>query len=173
VADPVRVSETPRSSAPIGQVDYLKARFEKSIVGLGKIEHVADHLGHALIFLQTGSMPNIERMQMKSMLSNWVLGLSLALVPPAWADTQHASHSGTEHAAMLTEGVVKKVDKAQGKLTIKHGPLENLGMPAMTMVFRVQDAGWLEQVKHGDNVRFLADRVNGVFTVTTLEVVKP
>ncbi len=110
---------------------------------------------------------------MKSILSNWVLGLSLALVPPAWADTQHASHSGAEHAAMLTEGVVKKVDKAQRRLTIKHGPLENLDMPAMTMVFRVQDVSWLDQVKPGDSIRFLADRVDGVFTVTTLEVVKP
>lgn len=75
---------------------------------------------------------------MKSILNDLLLGLSLALVLPAWADTQHASHSGAEHAAMLTEGVVKKVDKAQGKLTIKHGPLDNLGMPAMTMVFSGQ-----------------------------------
>lgn len=111
---------------------------------------------------------------MKSILNNLLLGLSLALVLPAWADTQHASHAGSaDHAAMLTEGVVKKVDKPQGKLTLKHGPLENLDMPGMTMVFRVQDAGWLDQIKPGDNIRFLADRVNGVFTVTALEVVKP
>ena len=111
---------------------------------------------------------------MKSILNSLVLGLSLTLGLPAWADTQHASHNGAaDHAAMLTEGVVKKVDKAQGKLTLKHGPLENLGMPAMTMVFRVRDANWLDQVKPGDTVRFRADRVNGAFTVTTLEVVKP
>ncbi|MDP1926982.1 MAG: copper-binding protein [Thiobacillus sp.] len=111
---------------------------------------------------------------MKSILNNLVLGLSLALVLPAWADTQHAGHAGSaDHAAMLTEGVVKKVDKAQGKLTLKHGPLENLDMPGMTMVFRVQDASWLDRVKPGDTIRFLADRVDGVFTVTTLEVVNP
>jgi Cu/Ag efflux protein CusF len=111
---------------------------------------------------------------MKSILNNLVLGLSLALVLPAWADTHHPSHAdAANHAAMLTEGVVKKVDKAQGKLTLKHGPLENLDMPGMTMVFRVQDVSWLDQIKPGDTVRFLADRVNGVFTVTALEVVKP
>lgn len=111
---------------------------------------------------------------MKAVLTTLVLGLSLTLGLPAWADTEHASHSGTaDHAALPSEGVVKKVDKAQGKLTIKHGPLENLGMPAMTMVFRVQDTAWLEQLKPGDTVRFLADRVNGAFTVTTLEVVNP
>ncbi|WP_296753828.1 copper-binding protein [Thiobacillus sp.] len=46
-------------------------------------------------------------------------------------------------------------------------------MPAMTMVFRVQDTAWLEQLKPGDNIRFLAGRVNGAFTVTTLELVNP
>lgn len=105
---------------------------------------------------------------MKSILNNFVLGLSLALALPAWAGTHHPSH-----AAMLTEGVVKKVNKVQSKLTLKHGPLENLDMPGMTMVFRVQDVSWLDRVKPGDTIRFLADRVNGAFTVTTLEVVNP
>jgi Cu(I)/Ag(I) efflux system protein CusF len=110
---------------------------------------------------------------MKPILTTLALGLSLTLGLPAWADTQHASHAGSaDHAATLTEGVVKKVDKAQGKLTLKHGPLENLGMPGMTMVFRVQDATWLDQLKPGDTIRFLADRVNGVFTLTQLETVQ-
>lgn len=111
---------------------------------------------------------------MKPMLKILALGLILNTGLPAWADAQHTSHVGTaEHPAPLAEGLVKKVDKAQGKLTLKHGPLANLEMPGMTMVFRVQDANWLDQVKPGDTIRFLADRVNGVFTVTTLEVVKP
>lgn len=111
---------------------------------------------------------------MKSILNNFVLGLSLALALPAWAGTHHPSHAGAaNHATMLTEGVVKKVDKVQSKLTLKHGPLENLDMPGMTMVFRVQDVSWLDRVKPGDTIRFLADRVNGAFTVTTLEVVNP
>lgn len=111
---------------------------------------------------------------MKPILNTLVLGLSLTLGLPAWADAQHAEHViAAGPTTTLSEGVVKKVDKAQGKLTIKHGPLENLGMPGMTMVFRVQDASWLDQVKPGDNIRFLADKVNGALTVTTLEVVKP
>lgn len=110
---------------------------------------------------------------MKPILTTLALGLSLSLGTPAWAEMQHMDHGGvTNHTAMLSEGVVKKVDKAQGKLTLKHGPLENLGMPGMTMVFRVQDAGWLDQVKPGDTIRFLADRVNGLFTVTQLETVQ-
>lgn len=111
---------------------------------------------------------------MKSTLTSIALGLGLALGLPAWAEPNHPAHVGaTEHATPLSEGVVRKVDKAQGKLTLKHGPLENIDMPGMTMVFRVQDANWLDQVKPGDTIRFRADRMNGTFTVTTFEVVKP
>lgn len=111
---------------------------------------------------------------MKPVLTALLMSLSLTPGLPAWADSQHAEHvKAADHTASLSEGVVKKVDKAQGKLTLRHGPLQNLEMPGMTMVFRVQDANWLDQVKPGDSVRFLADRVNGVFTVTALEVVNP
>ncbi|MFO7597639.1 MAG: copper-binding protein [Desulfocurvibacter africanus] len=111
---------------------------------------------------------------MRTMLNSLAFGLSLTLALPAWADTQHARHAAAgDHSTALAEGLVRKVDKAQGKLTLKHGPLANLEMPGMTMVFRVQDANWLDQVKPGDTIHFLADRVNGEFTVTTLEVVKP
>ncbi|MGK2951290.1 MAG: copper-binding protein [Thiobacillus sp.] len=111
---------------------------------------------------------------MRPLLNALALGLSLTLGMPVWADTQHALHvAAADHPTALAEGLVKKIDKSQGKLTLKHGPLANLEMPGMTMVFRVQDANWLDQVNPGDTIRFLADRVNGVFTVTTLEVVKP
>lgn len=112
---------------------------------------------------------------MKPVLTTLILGFVLG--QPVWANAHHESVGGAkDHAAAsvaLSDGQVKKVDKAQGKLTIRHGPLENLGMPAMTMVFRVQDPGWLDRVEPGDNIRFLADRVNGVYTVTTLEAVSP
>lgn len=71
--------------------------------------------------------------------------------------------------ATLSDGLVKKVDKDQGKITLKHGPLENMGMPGMTMVFRVQDASMLDQIKPGDKVRFYAESMNGALTVTKLE----
>jgi Cu/Ag efflux protein CusF len=72
----------------------------------------------------------------------------------------------------MTDGEVKKVDKDAGKLTIKHGPLTNLDMPGMTMVFRVKDPAMLDQVKEGDKIRFVADRVNGAITVVELKAVK-
>jgi Cu(I)/Ag(I) efflux system protein CusF len=72
----------------------------------------------------------------------------------------------------MSEGEVKNVDKDAGKLTIKHGELKNLGMPGMTMVFRVKDPAMLGQVKVGDKIHFVADKVGGTLTVTSLEVAK-
>jgi Cu/Ag efflux protein CusF len=64
---------------------------------------------------------------------------------------------------------VRKVDKEAKKITLKHGPIPNLDMPAMTMVFRVQDPAMLEQVKAGDKVRFAAENIKGQITVTRIE----
>lgn len=65
----------------------------------------------------------------------------------------------------LADGEVRKVDAANGKLTIRHGPLAELGMDAMTMVFRAADPAMLERVRTGDRIRFRAKRVDGVLTV--------
>ena len=72
-------------------------------------------------------------------------------------------------ASPMSSGEVKKVDKDAGKITIKHGPLANLDMPAMTMVFRVQDAVMLDQVKADDKVNFIAEKANGVIMITRIE----
>ncbi|MBF3543261.1 copper-binding protein, partial [Burkholderia pseudomallei] len=69
-----------------------------------------------------------------------------------------APQAGAAHVGM-SHGEVKKVDTAAGKLTIKHGPIENLGMGAMTMVFKVKDPAMLSQVKAGDTIDFVADEV--------------
>lgn len=68
-----------------------------------------------------------------------------------------------------TTGTVEKVDTAQGKITIDHGPIKNLGMDAMTMVFRAQDPALLQGLKAGDKVQFTADRVNGQISVTSIK----
>lgn len=92
----------------------------------------------------------------------------------AQSSHDHRASPAAESAkpAASSEGTVRKIDKTAGKLTIAHGPLENLGMPGMTMAFRVSDAAMLDQVKVGDKIRFIADRVDGVFSVTKLEVAK-
>ena len=74
--------------------------------------------------------------------------------------------------APMVSGKVEKVDAAQGKITIDHGPIPNLNMDAMSMVFRAGDPAMLKQVKQGDKVQFSADRVNGQITVTKIQKAK-
>ena len=74
--------------------------------------------------------------------------------------------------AQLADGEIRKVDKDAKKITIKHGPMPNLDMPPMTMVFQVRDAAMLEQVKPGDKVKFSAEKLGGAYTVTRIEAAK-
>jgi Cu(I)/Ag(I) efflux system protein CusF len=75
-------------------------------------------------------------------------------------------------AAEPTEAEVRKVDLAARKITLKHGEIKNLEMPPMTMVFQVPDPALLGGIKVGDKVRFTADKVNGAYTVLTLQPAK-
>ena len=70
--------------------------------------------------------------------------------------------------AAPVNGQVTKVDAAQGKITLKHGPIKNLDMDSMTMVFLAGDPAMLKAVKPGDRVVFEAERVNGRITITKL-----
>lgn len=71
--------------------------------------------------------------------------------------------------ASVTDGEVTKIDASAGKVTLKHGPIKNLDMDGMTMVFRVKEAEMLKGVKVGDKVKFEADRVDGQITVTKMQ----
>ena len=103
------------------------------------------------------------------------LGLVVPLAATAANDgaaSRKSDSAATGANASMSTGEVKKVDKDAGKVTVKHGPLENLGMPGMTMVFRVQDPGMLDQVKEGDKINFIADKINGALTITRVEPAK-
>ena len=105
-----------------------------------------------------------------------------ALVIPAAAGAETSAADRTVHqsaaasaaaaAAPLADGEVRKIDKEQGKVTLRHGPIAKLDMPAMTMVFKVADGKMLDTLKEGDKVRFAAEKVNGAFTVTAIEVTR-
>ena len=102
--------------------------------------------------------------------------LAIAAVP--LAAPARAAEAGIRDAAVqlaqaapaaLTDGEIRKVDKAAKKLTIKHGPIANLDMPPMTMVFQVKDAKLLDRVKVGDKVKFRAEKEGGAYVVTAIE----
>jgi Cu(I)/Ag(I) efflux system protein CusF len=106
--------------------------------------------------------------------------VSIAIAASGVAQAQSASsptsdhaahHSGNAPTAPQTDGEVRKVDKENNKITLKHGEITNLGMPAMTMVFRVNDAALLDTVQVGAKVRFTAAKDSAGFIVTAIETV--
>jgi Cu/Ag efflux protein CusF len=101
-----------------------------------------------------------------------VVALATALPVVSSATTHTAAEAHAAHHATLAEGEVRRVDAEAKKLTIRHGPIVNLDMPAMTMVFQVRDSKLLEEVKAGDKIRFAADKVDGAYVLTQLERVQ-
>ncbi|CEJ83470.1 conserved exported hypothetical protein [Hyphomicrobium sp. GJ21] len=71
-----------------------------------------------------------------------------------------------------TQGQVTKIDQGQNKVTLKHGPIENLDMDGMAMVFVAAAPAMLKAVKVRDEVKFEAEGVNGRLTVTKRERAK-
>lgn len=98
------------------------------------------------------------------------VAFSGAVLAQAAADhsSHHANSTGKTSVSEMSEGEVRKLDKAGGKITLKHGPIRNLEMPAMTMVFLVPDATQLDKVKVGDKVRFIATNPGGKLTLTEI-----
>jgi Cu/Ag efflux protein CusF len=74
--------------------------------------------------------------------------------------------SGTETAAELSEGEVLRWDARSSKVTLRHGPIANLGMPPMTMVFKVQNADQGSALQPGMKVRFKAEQLQGAYVLT-------
>lgn len=87
-------------------------------------------------------------------------GMNMSTKPPA------AKATPTD---ALTDAEVKKVDVSTGMVTLKHGALDNVGMPPMTMAFKAKDAGMLKRVHEGDKVKVRVENVNGAMTVVKME----
>ena len=106
----------------------------------------------------------------------FVTSTALALPPAAAAQSEHVAHhegtAPTQPEAAMTNGVVRRVDKVSGSVTIAHEALTNLKMPKMTMTFLVKERASLDGLKEGSRIRFVAQNVNGTLTVVALEQVK-
>ena len=91
---------------------------------------------------------------------------TLALLLPSLMPLASWSQSDDKVA-----GEVRKVDRDNQKITIKHGEIKSMDMPPMTMVFTVKDPALLEAAKPGDKVRFGVAREGGKFVVSAIEAV--
>lgn len=107
-----------------------------------------------------------------------ILGVVFAALvmgaPAAYAHdhSKSAPAAAAQSQGAMAEGEVRKIDKEQRKVTVKHGEIKSLEMPPMTMVFRVKDAALLDKVKEGDKIMFAAEKIEGNITITQIEAVK-
>lgn len=75
-------------------------------------------------------------------------------------------------AEELSEGIVKKIDAPTQRIMLAHGPIKNLGMMPMTMMFKVKEPAMLKAVSVGDKVRFRVEDIGGNYTITRLEAAR-
>lgn len=69
----------------------------------------------------------------------------------------------------MADAEVRKVDKDAKKVTLKHGPIKNLDMPPMTMVFQVRDEKLFDKLVSGEKIKFTAEQLQGAYVVTGVE----
>lgn len=91
---------------------------------------------------------------------------AIAATPMEGMDMKPASQS--KQTAKPVAAEIKKIDLQAGKVTLKHGPIDNLGMGAMTMSFPVKDQAALKNFKEGEKVSATFDNVDGTPTVVDL-----
>ena len=101
---------------------------------------------------------------MKFYFPNYFLALLVSLGNLFWSVSAFADTD-----LFMAEGVVKKIDAENRKITIKHGEIKNLEMPGMTMVFRLQESISADKLQAGDKVRFHVEKMEGAFVITELQ----
>ena len=98
---------------------------------------------------------------------------AVAPVPTSSASASASTSTSTSSTtADMADGEVRKVDKENKKITLKHGAIKNLDMPGMTMVFGVKDAAMLDKLKAGDKVKFKAEQTGTAIIVTEIQPAK-
>lgn len=106
----------------------------------------------------------------------------LVIVPTALAavsmpaSPQATVELAANHAANAEEmasGEVRRIEKGQNTITLKHGAISSISMPPMTMTFKVRDPALLERVRFGDKILFRAEVArDGTTYVVALEPVR-
>jgi len=108
---------------------------------------------------------------MKSVLRALAFASLLFSLPVLSADksADKSADQSADQSADLAEGTVKKIDVAGQRVMLAHGPIANLGMPPMTMMFKLKDAAMLKKLKDGDKVRFRVEDVGGEYTIVRID----
>lgn len=103
-----------------------------------------------------------------------------AAAPAAPAAQETPGNTSADHSELndlndlsdLSNGEITRWDPRTLKVTIRHGEIKNLGMPPMTMVFRVNDASMLAPFQPGDKVLFRVEQQSGGYFITRMEAAR-
>ncbi len=83
-------------------------------------------------------------------------------------DMDSTTGAGSQVGSFDTSGVVKQINPGEGKVKIEHSPIDRLGMPAMTMIFRVEDPAQLAALEKGAEIDFDVDNTAAGFSITRI-----
>ena len=110
------------------------------------------------------------------LLAATALATTLPAMAQTAADHSKMDHSKMEHGKMgmaatsaVADGEVRKIDKENGKITIRHGEIKHMDMPPMTMVFTAKDKALLDKVQVGQKIQFTVVHEGGKMVVTDMQ----
>lgn len=98
---------------------------------------------------------------MKYLLAMTAVAVLLASAAPPAKAQMKGVHKGT--------GMVTSVDRAGGKVTLKHDPIKSLNWPTMTMVFAVKDKAMLDKLAKDRKVEFEFVQQDQQFLITSIK----
>lgn len=105
--------------------------------------------------------------KIRSVAARALIASGVALAGLALQSTYVQASDKTANVTGSATGEVRRVDAAAGKVTIKHGAISALELPAITLVYQATPV-LLIDIKPGDRVRFTAARQNGTYIVTEI-----
>lgn len=102
-------------------------------------------------------------------------GSGAASMPGMQHGSGNAAEMEKEHAhigqpgAVLADGEVREIRRDSGRISLSHGAVPSMGLPAMTMVYRARDPAMLDRLSVGDRVRFAAEKSGDALTLMRVE----
>lgn len=90
----------------------------------------------------------------------------------AWASHDRPAKAAKDATAPMTDGEVRRVDRAAAELMIRHAALEDLQLPAMTMLFQVPSPDMLKGLAPGDRVKFRAEKSGTGYRILELRQIR-
>lgn len=119
---------------------------------------------------KTEDMPSTRH----AILAGSVSALMAFVMGVAWAmeadrgRIEIAQARETKPAGARASGVIREIDRANSRIKLDHGPIPSIGMPGMTMTFKLKNPALLDQLKQGDQVNFEIEQSGLGWIITNL-----